>query len=170
MPERSVIHSTFTIERTYPQAPARVFAAWADPATKGRWFGGGTDESPSSINMDFRVGGHEASHSEPGADFTFAFDATYHDIVPDERIVFSYDLALGGALVSVSLATVELRAASGDTQLTYTEHGALTASTTRRCARRARSSCSMRSERCSSASPRPPDQGIGEFRPPTMAA
>jgi uncharacterized protein YndB with AHSA1/START domain len=124
MTQRSAIHSTFTIARTYPHAPTRVFAAWADPATKARWFGGGTDESPSPINMDFRVGGHEASQSEPGADFAFAFDATYHDIVPDERIVFSYDLALGGALVSVSLATVELRAAGGGTQLTYTEHGA----------------------------------------------
>jgi len=43
-----------------------------------------------------------------------------------ERIVFTYDLSLGGLLVSVSLATVEFRPADGGggTQLTYTEHGA----------------------------------------------
>ena len=124
MPERSVVHSTFTIERTYDRAPARVFAAWADPEIKSRWFGGGEDGAPAPIDMDFRVGGRESNRSEPGADFQFAFDGLYHDIVPDERIVFSYDLSLGGSLVSVSLATVELRATGSGTQLTYTEHGA----------------------------------------------
>jgi uncharacterized protein YndB with AHSA1/START domain len=121
MPERSVVHSTFTLDRTYHQPPARVFAAWADPGLKARWFGGGTDEAPFDLDMDFRVGGHETDRGEPDA-----YQARYHDIVPDERIVFSYDLTLGGSLVSVSLASVEFRAAAGGsgTQLTYTEHGA----------------------------------------------
>lgn len=74
--------------------------------------------------MDFRVGGNERDRSDPGA-----YEARYHDIVPEERIVFTYDLTLGGSLVSVSLATVEFRpttTGTGDsgTQLTYTEHGA----------------------------------------------
>ncbi len=119
MPERSVVHSTFTLERTYDRPPARLFAAWADPALKGRWFGGGTDDAPLDLDMDFRVGGHETDRSDPGA-----YRARYHDIVPDERIVFSYDLTLEGSLVSVSLASVEFRPAGGGTQLTYTEHGA----------------------------------------------
>jgi hypothetical protein len=36
--ERSVTHDTFVVERSYPASPARVFAAWADPAAKARWF------------------------------------------------------------------------------------------------------------------------------------
>ena len=104
MPERSVVHSTFTIERTYEPPPARVFAAWADPSLKSRWFGGGTDDAPLDLDMDFRVGGHETDRSDPGA-----YQARYHDIVQDERIVFTYELSLGGSLVSVSLATVEFR-------------------------------------------------------------
>jgi uncharacterized protein YndB with AHSA1/START domain len=121
MTERSVTHSTFTLERTYDRAPARVFAAWSDPAAKARWFG---DGQPTISEFDFRVGGRESNRSEPGASFQFAFDSTYHEIVPDERIVFSYDLVLDGTLVSVSLATVELRPAGAGTLLTYTEHGA----------------------------------------------
>jgi uncharacterized protein YndB with AHSA1/START domain len=126
MPERSVVHSTFTIERTFDRPPARVFAAWADPSLKSRWFGGGTDDAPIGLDMDFRVGGLETDRSEPGADFDSGYEARYHDIIPDERIVFTYDLSLGGSLVSVSLATVEFRLADGGsgTQLTYTEHGA----------------------------------------------
>ena len=121
MTERSVVHSTFTVERTYDRPPADVFAAWSDPAVKGRWFGGGTDETPVDLDTDFRVGGLETDRGEPGA-----YEARYHDIVPDERIVFTYDLTLGGSLVSVSLATVEFHPADGGTgtQLTYTEHGA----------------------------------------------
>jgi uncharacterized protein YndB with AHSA1/START domain len=124
MPERSVVHSTFTLERTYDRPPARVFAAWADPGLKARWFGGGTDEAPMALDTDFRVGGHERDRVEPGA--APAYDARFHEIVPDERIVFTYDLTLDGSLVSVSLATVEFHAADGvaGTQMTYTEHGA----------------------------------------------
>jgi uncharacterized protein YndB with AHSA1/START domain len=121
MTERSVVHSSFTIERTYARPPARVFAAWADPALKGRWFGGGTDDAPVDLDMDLRVGAHERDRNEAG------YEARYHEIVPDERIVFTYDLTFGGPLVSVSLATVEFHP-TGDggtsTQLTYTEHGA----------------------------------------------
>jgi uncharacterized protein YndB with AHSA1/START domain len=124
LPERSVTHSTCAIERIYDRAPARVFAAWADPAAKARWFGGGDDGSESTYELDFRVGGRETNHSKPGSSFAFAFDSSYHEIVPNERIVFSYDLTLGGELVSVSLATVEFKPAGGGTQLTYTEHGA----------------------------------------------
>ena len=63
MPERSVVHSTFTTERTYDWPPARVFAAWADPATKARWFAGGTGEG--NYQLDFRVGGREVVSGGP---------------------------------------------------------------------------------------------------------
>ena len=36
--EHEVVHATFALERTYPSSPAQVFAAWADPAVKARWF------------------------------------------------------------------------------------------------------------------------------------
>jgi uncharacterized protein YndB with AHSA1/START domain len=32
--DRYVTHATFSLERSYPVPPARVFAAWAEPAAK----------------------------------------------------------------------------------------------------------------------------------------
>lgn len=119
MTERSVTHATFTVERTYAAAPARVFAAWADPAAKARWFGGSGWEH----QLDFRVGGREVSRgSVDGTVFTF--EGRYQDIVPDERIVYAYDMHMGEARISVSLATVELEPSGTGTRLVFTEQGA----------------------------------------------
>jgi uncharacterized protein YndB with AHSA1/START domain len=51
--------------------------------------------------MDFRIGGLETYRSEPGSDSSSGYEARYDDIVPDERIVFTYHLSLGGSLVAV---------------------------------------------------------------------
>ena len=41
---------------------------------------------------------------------SIAYDARYQDIVPNERIIYSYDMHLDDKRISVSLATVELEA------------------------------------------------------------
>ena len=61
MAERSVTHATFVVERTYDAPPARVFAAWADPAAKARWFAGPDEWGSAVFELDFRVGGREVS-------------------------------------------------------------------------------------------------------------
>ena len=52
------------------------------------------------------------------------FDAIYHDVVPNERLVYSYDLYLDDRKISVSLATMELAADGAKTRLKVTEQGA----------------------------------------------
>jgi uncharacterized protein YndB with AHSA1/START domain len=124
MNERSVTHATFVLERTYDASPARVFAAFASPEAKRAWFVGPDEYKKSDHTLDFRVGGREhVSGGAPGGP-TFRFDATIQDIVPDQRIVTSYDMHMDDARISVSLATVELHAAGAGTRLTYTEQGA----------------------------------------------
>jgi uncharacterized protein YndB with AHSA1/START domain len=122
MTERSVQHATFAVERTYDASPARVFAAWADPTAKARWFGSTGGES-SEFELDFQVGGREFSRGTAnGRNYTY--EARYQDIVPDERIVYAYDMHLDDTRISVSLATVELKPDGDGTRLTYTEQGA----------------------------------------------
>ena len=75
--------------------------------------------------MDFRVGGTERLEGRWRNGVVSAFDAVYHDIVPDARIVYSYTMHLNEAKISVSLATMELAATGpGRTTLRVTEQGA----------------------------------------------
>ena len=122
MAERSVTHATFVVERTYDASPARVFAAWADPAAKARWFGD-PEQGVSEFELDFRVGGREFNRGTVEGQ-SYTFEARYQDIVPDERIVYAYDMHTEGQRISVSLGTVELEPDSDGTRLTYTEQGA----------------------------------------------
>ena len=39
--QSSVVHHTSSLARTYPAASSRVFSAFADQATKRRWFAEG---------------------------------------------------------------------------------------------------------------------------------
>jgi uncharacterized protein YndB with AHSA1/START domain len=73
--------------------------------------------------LDFRPGGGE--HLSAKADgVVYDFDATYYDIVENERIVWSYDMHMDGRRISVSVGTVELTGVSGGTRLVLTEQGA----------------------------------------------
>jgi uncharacterized protein YndB with AHSA1/START domain len=109
----SIEHGTFTLERVYPAPPARVFAAWSDQQAKAQWFGG------EDFSLDFRVGGTETNAGGP-----YRYEATYRDIVPDERIVYTTDMSKDGRIMSVSLASIEFAAEGDGTRLTLTEHGA----------------------------------------------
>lgn len=117
---RSAIHSTFTLERVYDAPVTRVYAAWADPKQKTKWFGG-PKEWNSIHTLDFRVGGRETSSGGPPGGTMHRYEATYHDIVPNERLIASYDMQLDGTPISVSLMTVEFQAIDGKTRLILTE-------------------------------------------------
>jgi uncharacterized protein YndB with AHSA1/START domain len=124
MTERSTVHDTFTIDRHFDARPARVFQAFADPAAKALWFAGPPETKQEDVAFDFREGGHETVVTVMGDGNRFGFYATYTDIVPDERIVYTYEMTMGGRRISVSVATVELRpAAGGGTDLRVVEQG-----------------------------------------------
>jgi uncharacterized protein YndB with AHSA1/START domain len=124
MTTRSVTHDTFTVDRHFAAAPGRVFQAFADPEAKAKWFAGPVEMKREEESFDFREGGREVQVSVMDDGTRFGFYVTYVDIVPDERLVYSYDMTMNGQRISVSVATVEFRAASdGGTDFTVTEQG-----------------------------------------------
>jgi uncharacterized protein YndB with AHSA1/START domain len=127
MTERPVIHDTFAIERTYPASPSRVFAAFASKEAKDAWGDTGDLSEPGpdagDTEFDFRIGGRERfGMGYQGT--SFRYDALYYDIVPDQRIIYSYEMYANDARISVSVATIEFAATPEGTALTWTEQGA----------------------------------------------
>ncbi|MBP2002277.1 uncharacterized protein YndB with AHSA1/START domain [Paenibacillus shirakamiensis] len=114
MNERFVKHGTFVVERTYAASPERVYQAWSDSTVKAKWF------SKPEI-FDFRIGGREYSEGGPPEGPTFIFDAVYQELVPEQRIVYTYTMDADKVRISVSVATVELVEVEGGTRLIFTE-------------------------------------------------
>jgi uncharacterized protein YndB with AHSA1/START domain len=121
MTERSTKHATFAIERTFAAPPPRVFAAYADTRSKARWFVGPDNWEKSNLKLDFKVGGRESVSGGPPDGPTHYYNAIYQDIVPDQRIVLTYEMHMDKTRISVSLGTTEFKAAGHGTKLIYTE-------------------------------------------------
>jgi uncharacterized protein YndB with AHSA1/START domain len=122
---RSVVHGVFHLERTYDATAARVWKALTDETAKAKWFAG-TPGTWTLVErqMDVRPGGRERLKGRWESGLVTTFDATYHDVVPLERLVYSYEMHMDEKKISVSLATMQLKAAGSKTTLLVTEQGA----------------------------------------------
>ena len=120
MSERSIEQATFVVERVYDASPDRTFAAWSDPQAKARWYNG----SEGDYELDFRVGGWERHRGMLPDGREYAYRALFWDIVPGQRIVYTYDMLLDGIRISVSVATAEFKPERDGTRLVFTEQGA----------------------------------------------
>jgi uncharacterized protein YndB with AHSA1/START domain len=122
---RSVVHATFNLARSYDAPVPRVWKALTDEAAKQKWFGGTPDRwELLERHMDVRAGGRERVKGRWEGGVISTFDATYFDVIPNERLVYSYEMYLDDKKISVSLATMQLRAEGGKTTLMVTEQGA----------------------------------------------
>jgi uncharacterized protein YndB with AHSA1/START domain len=122
---RSAVHAVFHLERTYDAPVARVWKALTDEKAKAKWFSGTPGRwELLERQMDVRVGGTERVRGRWEGGVVSTFETTYHDVVPNERLVYSYVMHLNDRKISVSLATLQLKADGAKTTLKVCEQGA----------------------------------------------
>ena len=127
MADPNVTHTTFVVERSYPQSPERVYAAFAQPARKRRWYAEG-DHEIQEFEMEFQVGGGEKlryrfKEGHPIAGSEISNESTYQDIVPEKRIVQTAKMSMNGKPISITLLTFEFLPAGEGTELVLTNQG-----------------------------------------------
>ena len=123
MTRSTVTHDTFVIERTYSAPVAQTFRAWTDPLLKARWFAGSPEALGATYELDFRVGGREVNRGGPPGGPVYTYEAEFRDIVPEQRIVYTYEMHADDARISVSVATILFSSHDATTQLVITEQG-----------------------------------------------
>jgi uncharacterized protein YndB with AHSA1/START domain len=123
MTKRSTAHDTFVIDRTFAFKREFVYAAWTSAEAKSRWFVGPSGWELQLRELEFRVGGRERVKGGRPGGTTSLFDARYYEIVPNERIVYVYEMHANDVRTSISLATIEFKDRKEGTGLIITEQG-----------------------------------------------
>lgn len=119
---------TLQLRHQYKATVEQVFTAWSNPEVLGQWFG------PHSHNCkvekyDFSVGGAYQIRMIPTSeDADCEGDPTedsvcagqFVEIIPNEKIVMSFDWIENGAEMGETLLSIELQPIGDKTELTLT--------------------------------------------------
>jgi len=113
-------HGTLSITRQINAPRESVYEAWTHIEHRKHWFvGPAWTEIERSV--DLKVNGREIAHGRFEDGTETIYTARFHLIDPNVRLIYAFDMHVGGKLFSVSLAGVEFEEKSTATELTYTE-------------------------------------------------
>jgi uncharacterized protein YndB with AHSA1/START domain len=126
--ESATIHNTSVIEHTYPQPPSGVYAAFAEPIRKRRWYAE-SDQEDQEFEMDFRIGGSERlryrfKKGHPIEGQEIVNQTVFMDIVPEKRIVVASLMTLNNKPILAAQVTFEFLPSGSGTDLICTSQGA----------------------------------------------
>ncbi len=124
MTSEFIEHTTFVIERELPGSPRHAFRFWSDRALKELWNACHPEWAVLEEAFDFRTGGGEVKRWRTPDGEELAYHAYFLDIVPEQRIIYAYEMTFAGRRMSASLATVEFSPLGTQTQMKFTEQAA----------------------------------------------
>lgn len=101
--------------RRYPVTAEKVWRAWTQPEALSAWFGPGDPHTVTLADLDVRAGGRYRIRFHTPDGETHEVSGEYQEVVPHERLVFSW--AWQSTPDRVSLVTVTLRPVEGGTEL-----------------------------------------------------
>lgn len=116
----STYQDTLVIERTFSAPIEKVWNAHASLETKQKWFKGPPEWKQTERTLDFHIHGKETMKGIlNGKDSSYT--AVYFEIVPNERLVYAFDVVWEGEIFSVSLVTTEFESVPEGTKMTFAE-------------------------------------------------
>ena len=113
MNSNETIHETLSFEHHYSVHPDRVFAAWADDASRARWAGLSEGGPARMDRMEFSPGGTDIIGGASQSDAHISIARRYIDIRTGEQIVFTETILDGERPLGTALGTVKLRGRGG---------------------------------------------------------
>ena len=114
-------HRTTVLEKTFAVSPEAVFAAWADLDKRAQWNSPSDDVKIKYKADDFSVGGRDVSLCLVGDQIMAEVVGVYHDIVPDQRIIYTEIIKTGeGFLLGISQVSVDISASDTGTKMVVT--------------------------------------------------
>ncbi len=115
--------TTLTLEHTFEAPREDVFAAWTDPEVLRRWWAAGPDWDTPVADVDLRVGGrYRLAMHDPASGDVFVVGGEYAEVVPPERLVYTWTWEHDSQGSAGSVVTVVFRDEGARTtvQLTHT--------------------------------------------------
>ncbi len=118
---RSIDHGTVTVSRNFLAHPGRLWHAFADYDDKRRWFVDIPGFQTFEYRLELRDGGLELwrGTAPDGSELNMA--GHYFEVRPQERILMTYEITRNGQRLSLSILSLEFRAAGSGSQLILTE-------------------------------------------------
>jgi uncharacterized protein YndB with AHSA1/START domain len=117
MSTAAAVKPSLTIRRRFKAAPARVFAAWTEPAQIARWFGPGGVKVTETV-FELHVGGRFMLHGTSPSGEDHRVSGTVQEVVPGRKVVYSW--AWQSTPERQSLVTVAFAPDGDGTVLTLT--------------------------------------------------
>ena len=115
-------HGGLSLTRQINAPREKVYEAWTTLEHRKHWFVGPA-WTEIKRSLELKTNGIEIAHGRFEDGTETIYTARFHLIEPNIRLIYAFDMHVGGRLFSVSLAGVEFKSKSKATELTYTEQG-----------------------------------------------
>jgi uncharacterized protein YndB with AHSA1/START domain len=115
-------HGGLSLTRQINAPREKVYEAWTKIEHRKNWFVGPA-WTEIKRSLDLKINGIEIAHGRFEDGTETIYTARFHLIERNIRLIYAFDMHVGGKLFSVSLAGVEFKRNSNATELTYTEQG-----------------------------------------------
>ena len=100
---------SLTIKRNLKAPPAKIFAAWTDPAKLQKWFLPDADSEVSHVDFDVREGGRYSITIRRGDGEHKHVSGVFREVLPNEKLSFTWAGDCGGTKGPESLVTVLIK-------------------------------------------------------------